>query len=38
MQDYTPADGEYVTGAGSVYPAYPFKMSAGILLASPCSI
>jgi CubicO group peptidase (beta-lactamase class C family) len=28
MQDYTPADGEYVTGAGSVHPAYPFKMSA----------
>jgi hypothetical protein len=28
MQDYTPADGEYVTGASSVYPAYPFKMSA----------
>ena len=28
MQDYRPADGEYVTGAGSVYPAYPFKMSA----------
>ena len=28
MQDYTPADGEYVTGANSVYPAYPFKMSA----------
>jgi len=28
MQDYTPADGEYVTGAASVYPAYPFVMSA----------
>ena len=28
MQDYRPADGEYVTGAASVYPAYPFKMSA----------
>jgi CubicO group peptidase (beta-lactamase class C family) len=28
MQDYTPADGEYVTGAGSVHAAYPFKMSA----------
>jgi CubicO group peptidase (beta-lactamase class C family) len=28
MQDYRPADGEYVTGAASVHPAYPFKMSA----------
>ena len=28
MQDYTSADGEYVTGVNSVYPAYPFKMSA----------
>ncbi len=28
MQDYRPADGEYVTGGASVYPAYPFKMSA----------
>lgn len=28
MQDYRPTDGEYVTGAASVYPAYPFKMSA----------
>ena len=28
MQDYAPSDGEYVTGANSVYPAYPFKMSA----------
>jgi hypothetical protein len=28
MQDYRPTDGQYVTGAASVYPAYPFKMSA----------
>lgn len=28
MQDFRPTDGEYVTGAASVYPAYPFKMSA----------
>jgi CubicO group peptidase (beta-lactamase class C family) len=28
MQDYRPSDGEYVTGAESVYPAYPIKMSA----------
>jgi CubicO group peptidase (beta-lactamase class C family) len=28
MQDYQPSDGQYVTGAASVYPAYPFKMSA----------
>jgi CubicO group peptidase (beta-lactamase class C family) len=28
MEDYKPTDGEYVTGAASVYPAYPFKMSA----------
>jgi CubicO group peptidase (beta-lactamase class C family) len=28
MQDYQPSDGEYVTGAESVYPAYPIKMSA----------
>ena len=28
MQDYTPRDGAYVTGADSVYPAYPFEMSA----------
>ena len=28
MQDYRPADGEYVTGAESIHPAYPFKMSA----------
>jgi CubicO group peptidase (beta-lactamase class C family) len=28
MQDYRPSDGEYVTGAASVYPAYPIKMSA----------
>jgi CubicO group peptidase (beta-lactamase class C family) len=27
MQDYRPADGAYVTGAASVYPAYPFDMS-----------
>jgi CubicO group peptidase (beta-lactamase class C family) len=28
MQDYEPTDGSYVTGAASVYPAYPFEMSA----------
>lgn len=28
MQDYRPADGSYFTGAASVYPAYPFEMSA----------
>ena len=28
MQDYQPSDGQYVTGAASVYPAYPFEMSA----------
>jgi CubicO group peptidase (beta-lactamase class C family) len=28
MQDYVPSDGQYVTGAASVYPAYPFNMSA----------
>ena len=28
MQDYRPADGEYVTGADSIHRAYPFKMSA----------
>ena len=28
MQDYRPTDGVYVTGAASVYPAYPFNMSA----------
>src|SRR5215470_12336539 len=28
MQDYRPSDGEYVTGAASVFAAYPFKMSA----------
>ena len=28
MQDYHPSDGQYVTGAASVHPAYPFKMSA----------
>ena len=28
MQDYRPADGEYVTGGASVHPAYLFKMSA----------
>ena len=28
MQDYRPSDGQYVTGAASVYPAYPLKMSA----------
>ena len=28
MQDYQPSDGEYFTGADSVYPAYPILMSA----------
>ncbi len=28
MQDYEPADGAYVTGADSVHPAYPFRMTA----------
>jgi CubicO group peptidase (beta-lactamase class C family) len=28
MQDYQPSDGEYGTGAASVYPAYPINMSA----------
>jgi len=28
MEDYTPRDGRYVTGAVSNYPAYPFRMSA----------
>jgi len=28
MQDYRPADGRYVAGAASVYPAYPIHMSA----------
>jgi CubicO group peptidase (beta-lactamase class C family) len=28
MQDYRIEDGEYVTGADSVYPAYPFRMTA----------
>jgi CubicO group peptidase (beta-lactamase class C family) len=28
MQDYLPSDGKYVTGAASVYPAYPIDMSA----------
>ena len=28
MQDYQPSDGKYVTGADSVYPAYPIDMSA----------
>ena len=27
MQDYRPADGVYFTGAASVYPAYPIRMS-----------
>jgi CubicO group peptidase (beta-lactamase class C family) len=26
MQDYQPSDGEYGTGAASVYPAYPIQM------------
>ncbi len=28
MQDYSPADGNYVTGAESIYPAYPFRITA----------
>jgi CubicO group peptidase (beta-lactamase class C family) len=28
MQDYQRTDGSYFTGAASVYPAYPFNMSA----------
>ncbi|MBM3790446.1 MAG: serine hydrolase [Acidobacteria bacterium] len=28
MQDYTIEDGSYVTGPDSVYPAYPFRMTA----------
>ncbi len=28
MQDYTAEDGSYVTGADSIHPAYPFRMSA----------
>lgn len=28
MEDYRPTDGQYVTGAASVYPAYTFTMSA----------
>jgi CubicO group peptidase (beta-lactamase class C family) len=28
MQDYQPSDGEYATGAASIYPAYPIQMSA----------
>jgi hypothetical protein len=28
MQDYQPSDGEYHSGAASVYPAYPIQMSA----------
>ena len=28
MQDYSPADGKYVTGAESIYPAYPFHVTA----------
>lgn len=28
MEDYAVADGEYVMGPDSVYPAYPFRMSA----------
>ncbi len=28
MQDYRPADGRYVTGDASAFPAYPFHMSA----------
>lgn len=28
MEDYTVGDGQYVTGPDSVYPAYPFRMTA----------
>ncbi|HCN79024.1 MAG TPA: hypothetical protein DIT13_17805 [Verrucomicrobiales bacterium] len=28
MEDYIPADGSYVTGADSIHPAYPFRMTA----------
>jgi CubicO group peptidase (beta-lactamase class C family) len=28
MQDYRPQDGAYVTGAASIHPAYPLRMSA----------
>jgi hypothetical protein len=28
MQDYQPGDGAYATGAASIYPAYPIRMSA----------
>jgi len=28
MQDFRPQDGEYVTGAASIHPAYPLRMSA----------
>ena len=28
MEDYTPGDGEYVTGWQSIHPAYPFRMTA----------
>lgn len=28
MQDYTPADGQYVTGADSIHRAYPFRLTA----------
>lgn len=28
MEDYSPADGQYVTGEESIYPAYPFRVTA----------
>jgi CubicO group peptidase (beta-lactamase class C family) len=28
MQDYSPADGKYVTGEESIHPAYPFRVTA----------
>lgn len=28
MEDYSPADGQYVTGAESIHPAYPFRVTA----------
>ncbi|MGH9718665.1 MAG: M28 family peptidase [Bryobacteraceae bacterium] len=28
MEDFTPADGEYLTGADSIHRAYPFRMTA----------
>lgn len=28
MEDYSPADGQYVSGEESIYPAYPFRVTA----------